>query len=74
MESVKFVKWCPENEVSAIQDIDIGLMPLKDSEFQRGKCSYKMLTYMSCERPVVVSPVGMNADVLKMGMLASHEK
>ncbi|MGH8402356.1 MAG: glycosyltransferase, partial [Gammaproteobacteria bacterium] len=50
-----------------LQDLDIGLMPLEDSEWTRGKCAFKMLTYMACGVPVVVSPVGMNAQVLAKG-------
>lgn len=64
MQRVEFVRWSPAVEVSTIQAMDIGIMPLADSEWARGKCSYKMLLYMACGLPVVVSPVGMNADVL----------
>ena len=39
-------------------------MPLVDGVWERGKCSYKMLSYMASGVPVVVSPVGMNADLL----------
>ena len=42
-------------------------MPLADSVWARGKCSFKMLQYMACGIPVVVSPVGMNEKVLSMG-------
>jgi glycosyltransferase involved in cell wall biosynthesis len=66
-DQIEFVRWSPENEVRALQDLDIGLMPLADTLWERGKCSYKMLTYMSCAVPVVVSDVGMNATVLKLG-------
>jgi glycosyltransferase involved in cell wall biosynthesis len=45
----------------------IGIMPLEDTAWARGKCSFKMLQYMSCGIPVVVSPVGMNLEILKMG-------
>jgi glycosyltransferase involved in cell wall biosynthesis len=44
--------------------MDIGVMPLCDGEWARGKCSFKMLQYLAVGIPVVVSPVGMNADVL----------
>jgi glycosyltransferase involved in cell wall biosynthesis len=60
----QYVKWSPEIEVSAIQHMDIGIMPLSDTPWNRGKCSYKMLLYMACGLPVVASPVGMNSDVL----------
>lgn len=61
---VRFVPWSREVEVDMIRDMDVGLMPLADDPWARGKCSYKMLQYMSCALPSVVSPVGMNVDVL----------
>ena len=62
-----FRPWSEAREIGDIQSMDIGIMPLADSQWARGKCSFKMLQYMSCGLPVVVSPVGMNADVLKQG-------
>jgi glycosyltransferase involved in cell wall biosynthesis len=64
-----FRQWSEAREVSDIQSMDIGIMPLADSEWARGKCSFKMLQYMSCGLPVIVSPVGMNAQVLVQGNL-----
>lgn len=64
---VIFKKWSAEDEVIDIHSFDVGLMPLLDDPWARGKCSFKMLTYMSCGIPVVVSPVGMNNDLLKKG-------
>jgi glycosyltransferase involved in cell wall biosynthesis len=64
---VDFVRWSERSEVANIQAMDVGLMPLEDSPWARGKCSFKMLQYMSCGLPVVVSPVGMNAEVLRLG-------
>ena len=52
-------------------------MPLEDSLWARGKCSYKMLLYLSCGVPAVVSPVGMNKEVLgrgQCGYAASTER
>ncbi len=63
----EFIYWSETNEVDSIQGMDVGIMPLEDTEWTRGKCSYKMLQYMSCGLPVVVSPVGMNSEVLAMG-------
>lgn len=62
----EFVKWSPQVEVAAIQQMDIGIMPLADTPWNLGKCAYKILLYMSCGIPVVASPVGMNNDVLAM--------
>ncbi|MFA6074743.1 MAG: glycosyltransferase [Negativicutes bacterium] len=63
-EQLEYFKWTANDEVQLLQQMDIGLMPLTDNEFSRGKCSFKMLTYMACGVPVVVSPVGMNLEVM----------
>lgn len=64
---IDFIYWSPENEVRTIQEMTVGLMPLDDSDWSRGKCSYKMLLYMACGIPVIVSPAGMNAEILAKG-------
>jgi len=66
-DRMEFVHWTPAIEVSALQDLQIGLMPLQDTAWTRGKCAFKMLTYMACGVPVAASPVGMNGAVLAMG-------
>jgi glycosyltransferase involved in cell wall biosynthesis len=66
-DQVHYQPWHPDTEVQSLQQFHVGLMPLPDDPFTRGKCSFKMLTYMAVGIPVVVSPVGMNADVLKHG-------
>jgi len=68
-DQVEYVRWTPGNEVSLIQSFDVGLMPLADGDWERGKCSFKMLQYMACGLPVVVSPVGMNRQVLGLGKI-----
>lgn len=59
-----FVKWYPGVEFDELPAWALGLMPLADSPWSRGKCSFKMIQYMSAGIPVVVSPVGMNNEVL----------
>ena len=66
-ERVEFVRWTEEGEREALQGLAVGIMPLEDSVWARGKCSFKMLTYMASGVPVVASPVGMNAEVLGLG-------
>lgn len=66
-DSIIFKKWSEKIEMNEIQSFDIGIMPLENSEWARGKCSFKMIQYMSCGIPVIASPVGMNRDVLNMG-------
>lgn len=62
-----FEPWKAASEVAVLQGFDVGLMPLHDDAWARGKCSFKMLTYMAAALPVVVSPVGMNVQVLAHG-------
>lgn len=64
---VRFVPWSMAAEVEALAGMDVGLMPLADDEWTRGKCSFKMLQYMAAAVPAVVSPVGMNREVLALG-------
>ncbi len=61
---VRFVPWRPDIEYDFLQEISVGLMPLEDTLWARGKCSFKMLQYLAAGRPCVVSPIGMNADIL----------
>lgn len=61
------VPWELATQERALADLDVGIMPLVDSPWSRGKCSYKLLQYMAAELPVVASPVGMNAEVVTDG-------
>lgn len=64
--------WTLESEVALIETFDVGIMPLSDSPWERGKCGYKLIQYMACARPVVASPVGVNVDIVSedLGFLA----
>jgi glycosyltransferase involved in cell wall biosynthesis len=66
-DRVTWYPWSPEVEVARLQDADVGIMPLVDNENGRGKCAFKMLQYMACGIASVVTPIGMNRDVLAMG-------
>src|SRR6185503_19107830 len=63
----RFEKWAAENEIRETQRMDVGLMPLDDTDWSRGKCGFKMIQYMSVATPVVVSPYGVNIDILNKG-------
>lgn len=56
----EFVPWSPETELQWLESIDIGVMPLEDDEWSRGKCAFKLLQYMSHGKPVIASAVGEN--------------
>lgn len=60
--------WRLESEIEDLQDIDIGIMPLGDDEWTRGKCACKALQYMALEIPPVVSPVGANVEAVTDGV------
>jgi glycosyltransferase involved in cell wall biosynthesis len=61
----RFVQWSPETEVGPVQLMDVGLMPLADTEWARGKCAFKMLSYMSSGVPVIASPFGVNEEIFQ---------
>ena len=60
--------WSEESEVSELQQFDIGIMPLPDESFERGKCGYKLIQYMACGKPVVASPIGANTGIVHDGV------
>jgi glycosyltransferase involved in cell wall biosynthesis len=64
---IELLPWSQETEAAAIGDCDIGIMPLQDSPWERGKCAYKLIQYMACGLPTVASPVGANVDVVIEG-------
>jgi glycosyltransferase involved in cell wall biosynthesis len=62
-----FVRWTEAGEAEAVGSAHVGIMPLPDDPFTRGKCGLKALQFMAVGRPVVVSPVGMNRDLVSTG-------
>lgn len=66
-EIEEMIEWKEETEVNEILKFDIGIMPLEDSDWEKGKCAYKLIQYMACGVPVVGSKVGANTNVIKDG-------
>ena len=59
--------WSEASEARALQAFHVGVMPLRDTPWERGKCGFKLIQYMAAGRPVVASPVGVNAKVVTDG-------
>lgn len=75
-ERVTVLPWRAATEIAEVGRFDIGLMPLPDDEWSRGKCGFKALLYMALGVPAVVSPVGVNTDIVAdgaNGLLASGD-
>ncbi|MEW6676512.1 MAG: glycosyltransferase family 4 protein [Pseudomonadota bacterium] len=69
--------WQADTERAWLQEAAIGVMPLHDREYERGKCAFKLIQYYSAGLPVVASPVGMNTEVVRpgeTGFLAEDEE
>ena len=60
--------WALEEESSDLQDIDIGLAPLPNHEWTKGKCATKLLQYLTVGIPVVCSPVGVHNEIIQEGV------
>jgi glycosyltransferase involved in cell wall biosynthesis len=76
-DRIDFIEWSESSEARAVQGMDVGIMPLTDDTWSKGKCAFKVIQYMACAVPVVASPIGMTADVLargEFGMAARTEQ
>ncbi|WP_338799452.1 glycosyltransferase family 4 protein [Pseudomonas monteilii] len=72
---VETLPWTEDREARLIEQMDIGIMPLIDGPWEKGKCGYKLIQYMASGVPVVASPVGVNVEIVadnQCGLLASE--
>jgi glycosyltransferase involved in cell wall biosynthesis len=60
--------WSEAREIDRIDAFDIGVMPLDDTPWERGKCAYKLIQMMAAGKPVIASPVGANRRVVRHGV------
>jgi glycosyltransferase involved in cell wall biosynthesis len=70
-DMVERIPWSPTAQRTLLAGFDVGVMPLRDSPYARGKCGYKLLQYLAAGVPSVASPVGVNTEILhRAGMPA----
>lgn len=65
---VRVLPWSEDTETGLLQTGDVGIMPLPEAAWERGKCGYKLIQYMALGRPVVASPVGVNRTLVQPGI------
>jgi glycosyltransferase involved in cell wall biosynthesis len=71
---IEQVRWSPAAEITALAGSHIGVMPLTDDEWARGKCAFKLLQYMAASLPCVASPVGANTEAVIEGRTGYHAR
>ncbi len=64
----EFREWSEDTEAMSIQEFDVGLMPLPDDPWARGKCGYKLVQYMASARSAIASPIGVNHKLIRHGV------
>lgn len=67
LNSLEYIKWNKKTEIKDLSEINIGIMPMDDNKWTRGKCGFKSLQYMSLQIPAIMSPVGINNQIIQNG-------
>ena len=62
--NIVYVEWSEKSEQKALSEFDVGIMPLHDEPWDKGKCAFKLIQYMASFLPVVASNVGMNTEII----------
>jgi len=65
---IKVIGWHESTEIHEMKQFDVGIMPLSNDNWSKGKCGFKLIQYMACKKPVIASPVGANKQIVKNGI------
>jgi glycosyltransferase involved in cell wall biosynthesis len=68
LKSLKYIRWKKSSEIEDLLSFDIGIMPLPDDDWAKGKCGFKLIQYLSLGIPAVSSPVGVNEKIIDDGI------
>lgn len=71
-DNVQFIHWTKETEIADLQRFQIGVMPLANDEWAKGKCGFKAIQYMALGMPALVAPVGVNTQIVRHGIDGFH--
>lgn len=64
IENLDFIAWSEENEIQVLNEMDIGIMPLPDEDWSKGKCGFKLIQYGAVGLPSLASKVGVNDKIV----------
>ncbi|MBA4317333.1 MAG: glycosyl transferase family 1 [Flavobacterium sp.] len=64
LPGAQFIEWQEETEIENIRTFDVGIMPLDNTSWERGKCGFKLIQYMACGIPVIASPIEINTKIV----------
>ena len=67
LKNFRFIPWNKDTEIEDLNAFDIGIMPLPDDEWSKGKCGFKLIQYLAVGIPAIASPVGVNTQIIQEG-------
>jgi glycosyltransferase involved in cell wall biosynthesis len=68
----EFIEWALQDELAYFERLDVGLYPVPDNAWTKGKCGFKAIQYLACGIPTIASPVGVLAEIVRDGETGLH--